>query len=79
MVEDEWDDDGYDEDMEMDDEEPTIPCPYCKHEIHEDSVRCPYSEKYISNEDAPPTRKPWSIYVGAAMLFYIVYRWIVGW
>jgi hypothetical protein len=70
-------DDEYDEDIEADDEELTFPCPYCKHEIHEDSIRCPYCESYISKEDTLPTRKPWWIYIGAVVVFYIVYRWIV--
>jgi hypothetical protein len=75
MDEDVWDDN---EDSEMEDEEPTIPCPYCKRQIHEDSQRCPYCQKYISEEDTVPARKPWWIIVGTLVVFYIVYRWIVG-
>jgi hypothetical protein len=74
--EDDWDDDesnGYD-----DDSEPTIPCPYCRHEIHEDAQRCPYCERYISDEDAPPARKPWWIVIGAVICLYIAYRWVAG-
>jgi hypothetical protein len=77
--EDVWDGDKYDENADMDEEEPTIPCPYCKRQIHEDSPRCPYCENYISKEDAIPARKPWWIYVGALLVFYIVYKWIAGW
>jgi hypothetical protein len=73
--EDVWDDD---EDADMGEEEPTIPCPYCKRQIHEDSPRCPYCENYISEEDIP-ARKPWWIYVGAVLCLYVVYRWIAGW
>ena len=36
-----------------DDEEATVPCPYCRHPIHEDSPRCPACGNYISAEDAP--------------------------
>ena len=61
-----------------DDDEPTIPCPYCRREIHEDAERCPHCERYISDEDAPPQRKPWWIIVGTLACFYIFYRWIVG-
>lgn len=61
-----------------DDEEPTIPCPYCQRQIHEDAQRCPYCERYISAEDAPPAQKPWWIIVGILVCLYIVYRWIVG-
>jgi hypothetical protein len=60
------------------DDEPTIPCPYCKRPIHEDAQRCPYCENYISEEDAPPSRKPWWILLGALLGLYAVYRWIVG-
>jgi hypothetical protein len=84
--EDPWDDDpglAYDpEDVDWpdeDDEEPTIPCPYCRREIHEDSQRCPYCEKYVSEEDAPSARKPWWIIIGVVACLYVVYRWNVWW
>ena len=82
LVEDEeWDgdesDEGFDEEA-SDDDVPTIPCPYCKRQIHEDSQRCPYCDHYISEGDAPPTRKPWWIILGALLCLYIVYRWIMG-
>jgi hypothetical protein len=76
MQEDDWDDD--DEDWDEEDEEPTVECPYCGGEVHEDAQRCPHCEKYLSEEDAPPARKPWWIVVGAALCLYVVYRWIVG-
>jgi hypothetical protein len=59
------------------DEEPTVPCPYCKREIPEDAPRCPYCEHYISEEDPPPSRKPWWIILGVVLGLYVVYRWIV--
>ena len=71
MDEDEWDDD---EDDGNGDEE-TIPCPHCRHPIHEESQRCPYCDDYISEEDAVPAHKPWWIIVGALLAFYVVYRW----
>jgi uncharacterized paraquat-inducible protein A len=74
--EDAWDDDEAGE--LADDEEPTVPCPYCKRLIHEDSPRCPYCGNYISQQDAPAARKPWWIIVGAVLVLYIVYRWIAG-
>jgi hypothetical protein len=61
-----------------DEEESTIPCPYCKREIHEDSPRCPYCENYISGEDAPRSRKPWWMIIGLLLCLYAIYRWIVG-
>lgn len=60
-----------------DDEEPTVPCPYCRREIHEDAQQCPYCEQYISREDAPPDRKPWWIVAGALVCLYIAWRWIM--
>ena len=69
MGEDDWNE-------EDDDEEPTIPCPYCRRQIHEESQRCPYCENYISEEDAVPARKPWWIIIGALLALYVVYRWI---
>ncbi len=79
--EDAWDDDdpedpGYPED---DDDEPTIPCPHCRREIHEDSERCPYCARYLSKEDAPPSPKPWWLIIGVAACLYVVYKWNVWW
>jgi transposase-like protein len=71
---DEADDDAW---QEADEDEPTVPCPYCGHEVHEDTPRCPHCQNYISREDAPPSRKPWWLVVGVAACLYAVYRWIV--
>jgi hypothetical protein len=79
---DDWEDeDEEDNDISSDyrgDDDYTIPCPYCKRPIHEDAQRCPYCEHYISEEDAPPVRKPWWIVIGAVVCLYIAYRWVVG-
>jgi hypothetical protein len=76
MNEDVWDDD--EDGSENDDEESTIPCPYCRRPIYEESQRCPYCGSYISAEDAAPTRKRWWIIVGVVLALYVIYRWIVG-
>lgn len=73
-----WDVDEFD-DAYGDDEDATIPCPHCGREIHEETQRCGHCEKYLADEDSPPTRKPWWIYVGVAVCLYLVYRWILGW
>jgi hypothetical protein len=74
MVADEDDnDDDYLNDESED--EPTVACPYCRKEIHEDAQRCPYCEQYISKEDRPASRKPWWILVGVIVCLYIIYRW----
>lgn len=66
-----WEDD-------RDDDEPTVPCPHCKREVHEDCQRCPYCENYISEEDAPSAAKPWWLIVGVGLCLYAVYRWITA-
>lgn len=76
MRHDDWDDDDDDWEEEPDDE-PTVECPYCGEEVHEDAQRCPHCGEYISEEDAPAKRKPWWIIAGALLVMYIVYRWIV--
>jgi hypothetical protein len=68
-------DDDLDDYPEEDEDEPTIPCPHCREEIHEDSQRCPACGKYISREDAPPERKPWWIILGVAACLYVVLKW----
>jgi uncharacterized paraquat-inducible protein A len=66
------------EEWEEDDEEPTISCPHCRAEVHEDAQRCPHCENYISEDDYPPSRKPWWLIVGVLLCLYAVYRWIAG-
>jgi hypothetical protein len=56
----------------------TIPCPHCRHPIHEDSQRCPHCENWISEEDSPPERKPVWIVVTAVICLLIVLLWILG-
>jgi len=70
------DDDWDDGDPDEDDESATVPCPYCKRQVHEDAQRCPHCERYISEEDAPAARKPWWIVVGVVVCLYIVFRWM---
>lgn len=73
---DDWEDQSGDDDYGDDpDDEPTIPCPYCGEEIHEDSPRCPHCEHYVSREDAPPARKPVWIIVGVLLCLFAVYLW----
>jgi len=81
----EWDDDRWDEDDldsddwdDRDDDEPTVPCPYCRREIFEDSVRCPHCGEYISEEDAPPGRKPWWIIIGVLLCLAAVWVWLAS-
>jgi len=73
---DDWEDDDSYSDEAGDDDDYTMPCPYCKRPIHEDAERCPYCERYISAEDSPPSRKQWWIVAGALVCLYVVYRWV---
>jgi hypothetical protein len=63
------------DDEEPDDDQDTIPCPYCGRPIFDDTPRCPHCENYLSEEEAAPTRKPWWIVLGVAVCLYLVYRW----
>ena len=65
-----WDDNG--------DDEPTVPCPYCRREIFEDSVRCPHCGEYLSEEDSPAGAKPWWIVVGVLLCLAAVWVWIAN-
>ena len=79
-IEDDWDEEfDAGDNYEDDDEEPTLPCPHCRAEIHEDAQRCPQCGEYISGEDVrPAARKPWWIIVGVLAVMYLVYRWTLG-
>jgi hypothetical protein len=79
-----WDDDEEyipeeDEEYVPDDpdDEATIPCPYCREPIHDESERCPHCGDYLSEEDAPPSRKPWWIVLGAILCLFAVYLWVM--
>jgi hypothetical protein len=73
-------DDGYGEDYDVDEDEDnvTIPCPYCRRQIHEDAERCPYCEQYISAEDAPAQAKPWWIVLGVVLCLVVLLWWVVA-
>lgn len=78
---DDWqpdDDDISLEELAEQDADQTVPCPYCGKLIHEDSQRCPSCEYYISEEDAPPSRKPWWIIIGILVTLTIAILWAVG-
>jgi hypothetical protein len=80
-----WEDEDWDgDDLDSDDwssdtdndDEPTIPCPYCRREIFEDSVRCPHCGEYLSGEDAPVGPKPWWIILGVLLCLAAIWVWI---
>ncbi len=75
---DDEDDDLYDDVPDDSDDEQTIPCPSCRRDIFEDSPRCPYCERYISEEDR--TRSSYPIWVIATALVSLVSAlwWMLG-
>jgi hypothetical protein len=85
-TDDDWEDDESgdewtgDEDEEYvpdnDEGDATTPCPHCNEPIHQESEQCPNCGQYISEEDAPPNRKPWWIVLGAILCLFAVYLWI---
>jgi predicted nucleic acid-binding Zn ribbon protein len=62
---------------EAEEDEPTIPCPYCGREIHEESEQCPYCQQYIVQDDLPPNRKPWWIILGVLLCLLVIWLWIM--
>ena len=39
--------------------------------------RCPACGWYISEEDAPPARRPWWIVLGVVLGLFAVYLWVM--
>jgi hypothetical protein len=71
---DDWDDDV--EDWDQDNEQETYPCPYCGEDVYEDAERCPNCDKYISDEDAPTTRKPLWFVVALVLALAMLLGWL---
>lgn len=71
---DEWDEEADDDDDSGD--EPTVPCPYCRREILEDTPRCPYCERYISAEDHAAMQKPFWVVATALVCLGIAIYWV---
>lgn len=72
-----WDDDDDSEFGDQDpDDEPSVPCPYCRREILEDSPRCPFCGQYISAEDSPGPKKPFWV-VATALICLAIALWLV--
>src|SRR5262245_17507485 len=61
---------------EEDETEPTVRCPSCRREIHEESQRCEHCGHYVTEEELS-RRKPWWWMIGAIVCLYVVFRWIV--
>ena len=73
---DEDDDDAWDDDSEADadlrdNDDPTVPCPFCRRDILEDTPRCPYCERYLSPDDFARRSKPLWVLITAAVCLAI--------
>jgi hypothetical protein len=75
---DDWDDDEAEFDEDSDDE-PTVPCPYCRHEMLEDSPQCPSCKRFLSAEDHAASRQPaWVIITALACLAMAIWWALTG-
>lgn len=72
-----WEDDEpeFDDDS---DETPTVPCPYCRREILEDSPRCPHCERYVSAEDHAGQSRPLWVIVTALVCLASAVWWVIA-
>ena len=59
-----------------DDDEPTVPCPFCRQEILEDTPRCPHCERYLSTEDYARAGKPVWVIVAAVLCLAVAVWWL---
>lgn len=84
-LEDDWgdEDEGWtpDEDDEEwvpdeDDEHDMSECPHCHEAVFDQAERCPHCGWYISEEDAPPSRRPGWIVLGLTLAAVAVYFWV---
>lgn len=73
---DEWEDED-DDSGDDSDEEPTVPCPHCKRESFEDVPRCPFCERYISDEDHAGQRTPLWIIATALVCLAAALQWVL--
>lgn len=70
------DDEEWTPDESADDE--TVPCPHCQEPVHEQAERCPHCGWYISEEDAPPARRPWWVVLGLIFALVAVFLLVFG-
>lgn len=78
---DEWDDSdafdaGYEEGDDDDSgDEPTVPCPFCRRELLEDSPWCPSCDRYITAEEFRRAERPLWVVVTAVVCLAIALWW----
>jgi hypothetical protein len=63
-----------------DEDEDTLPCPYCGAAVYEDAPQCPRCGNYLSEEDERPVGKPWWLLAGVLVCLALVLWWVGrGW
>lgn len=74
------DDDAWDEgdDVEDSDDEPTVPCPFCRREIFEDSPCCPACGRYLSEADRAGSGRPAWVIVTAILCLGLAIWWAIS-
>jgi uncharacterized paraquat-inducible protein A len=73
---DDEDDDDYGDDGGDDAE--TVPCPQCGADVYEDAEQCPRCGKYLSAEDAPPTRPRGWVAIVMVLALLAAVMWVFG-
>ena len=76
-TDDEWDPEDDANLADDSEDEPTVPCPYCRREILEDVPQCPYCERSISEEDHAGPRKPLWIIATALVCLAAALWWVL--
>ncbi len=64
---DDWDDEPDIDGQADDEDDDTVPCPFCKRQILEDTPRCPHCEQYLSEADFTRGSKPLWVIVTAVV------------
>lgn len=70
-------DDG-EEDYGDDEDAETVPCPHCGADVYEGAEQCPRCGKYLSAEDAPPTRPRGWVAVVMVLALVAAAMWVFG-
>lgn len=72
----EQNDDPLESDRDQDDDL-TMPCPYCRQKVYEGAEFCPYCRRYLSIEDAPWRKPLWIIVTVIICLLIVLLCWVL--
>ncbi len=59
-----------------DEDDPTVPCPYCGKRIHEETQICHHCGSFISEEDVP-SGSPWMT-IGLIIVLCVLLAGVIG-